>query len=50
MKGANIMGMTDAQFKAYVRGLIARLIKAKEANDWVLIVELTEELQKALED
>ena len=44
------MGMTDAQFKAYIRGLIARLLKAEKDKDWGLITELTEELQKALED
>jgi len=44
------MGMTDAQFKAYVRSLLSRLVKAKERQDWADITELAEELKKALED
>ena len=44
------MGMSDLQFKAHLRSLIARLDKAKEAQDWKLVEELQDELRKALED
>ena len=44
------MGMTDAQFKAHLRSLISRLHNAEKTQNWELIEELKEELQKALED
>ena len=44
------MGMSDLQFKAYLRSLIARLEHAKKAQDWKMVEELQDEFQKALED
>ena len=44
------MGMSDMQFKAHLRSLIARLEQAKKAQDWKLVEELQEEFRKALED
>ena len=50
MKELSELGMTDAQFKAYIRGLISRLMQAEKSKDWELIAELKRELQAALED
>ena len=44
------MGMTDLQFKAHLRSLIARLKHAKKTQDWQMIEDLQDELRKALED
>ena len=44
------MGMSDMQFKAYLRTLIARLETAKQAKDWTLVEALQVELRQALED
>jgi len=44
------MGMSDMQFKAYLRSLIARLDEAKKAQDWKMVEELQDEFRKALED
>ena len=45
------MGMSDMQFKSYLRELIASLEKAKESGDVEKeIDELVERLKKSLED
>jgi len=44
------MGMSDMQFKAYLRTLIARLESAKQAKDWAIVDALQSELRQALED
>jgi len=45
------MGMTDSQFKAYIRSLIYRVKKALEENPKSLELQLLlAELQQALED
>lgn len=45
------MGMSDMQFKSYLRELIAAIEKAKEAQDTDKeLDELVERLKKSLED
>ena len=44
------MGMTDKQFKAYVRKIKFQLEKAIEDQNWELAKQLAAELQKDLED
>lgn len=44
------MGMTDMQFKAYLRALFGRLEEAVKSQDWELIKKLQLEIEKALED
>ena len=44
------MGMTDKQFNVHLRSLISRLEAALKAEDWKLVQELKDELQKGLED
>ena len=44
------MGMTDKQFNAHLRSLIAQLDMALQAKDWNLVAKLREQLQKDLED
>ena len=44
------MGMTDKQFNAHLRSLIARLDAAIKVNDLQPIKELRDELQKNLEE
>jgi len=45
------MGMTDSQFKAYIRALIYRVKKAlEESPDNMELQMLLSELQAALED
>lgn len=44
------MGMTDMQFKMYLRTLYGRLEEAVKAGDWELIKKLQLEIEKALED
>jgi len=44
------MGMTDKQFNAYVRKLKTQLERAIKEQNWELVQELSNELQKDLED
>lgn len=44
------MGMTDKQFNAHLRSLIARLDMALKAQDWELVAQLRAELQQSLEE
>jgi len=47
---SEVAGMTDKQFKAYLRGLINQLERALNTQDWELIQKLKAELQQSLED
>ena len=44
------MGMTDMQFKMYLRTLLGRLEEAVKTDDMELIKKLQIEIEKALED